>query len=60
MSVLLLKEFSPSFEMKKYPPDRDLLLRKEHVRNGGARHDLIRLTYIGNKYELTTYAFIAT
>jgi hypothetical protein len=25
-------------------PDRDLLLRKKHMKNRGARHDLIRLT----------------
>jgi hypothetical protein len=44
MSVLLLEETSPHLEMKKYPPDRDLLLRKTHVKNRGARYDLIRLT----------------
>jgi hypothetical protein len=42
MSVLLEKEFSPPEE--KTPPDRDLLLRKKHVKIRGARHDLNRLT----------------
>jgi hypothetical protein len=37
------RNFSP-LETKKYSPDRDLPLRKKHVKNRDARHDLIRLT----------------
>jgi hypothetical protein len=32
MSVLFRKSFLPFLETKKYPPDRDLLLRKKHVK----------------------------
>ena len=36
--------FSPFRDEEKTPPDRDLLLRKKHVRNRGVKHDLKRLT----------------
>jgi hypothetical protein len=44
MSVLLLEELLPFRDEEILPLTEIFYFRKMHVRNGGARHDLIGLT----------------